>query len=199
MREGLAAICLSTCRHNVVGQCADGWAALTLIQQLQPDIAILDINLPGLHPIEVIRQAKVCRLPTRIGVLSTRSDRKTVLEALRGGVNAFLLKSGPSKHLLDSIDQMLGGGVYISPSLNMDEIFLAREKPIPEDPFDTLSPREFQVFELLIQGDRPKDVAARLALSPKTIDTYRSSLMHKLGIHDVAGLVKYAMQRDFMI
>lgn len=199
MREGLAAICSSTGRYEVVGQCADGWEALTLIHQLQPDVAVLDLNLPGLHAIEIIRQTRSGGLLTRIGVLSTRGDRKTVLEALRGGASAFLLKSGPSQHLLDSLEQMLEGGVYISPILNMDDIFLSSERAAPDDPFDTLSPREFQVFGLLIKGDRPKVIAARLALSPKTVDTYRSSLMHKLGIHDVAGLVKYAMQRDFMI
>jgi len=198
MREGLAAICSSTGQYAVVGQCSDGWQALTLLQELRPDIAVLDLNLPGLHPIEIIRQVKIRELPTRIGILSTRSDRKTVLESLRGGASAFLLKSGPSQHLLESVAQMLAGGVYISPSLNLDDVFLSHEKTQPEDAFDTLSAREFQVFELLISGDRPKVIAARLALSPKTVDTYRSSLMHKLGIHDVAGLVRYAIQRDFL-
>jgi DNA-binding NarL/FixJ family response regulator len=196
LRDGLAAICNSSPRCEVVGQCADGATALRLIQEFKPDIAVLDMNLPGLHTIEVTRQVKASGLPTRIAVLSVRGDRKTVLEALRGGVSAFLLKSGPASHLIESFERILEGAIYLSPLLNADEIFLSPEKPLPEDPFDTLSPREFQVFSLLVEGVRAKEIAARLGLSPKTVDTYRSSLMGKLDIHDVAGLVKFAIHRD---
>ncbi len=196
IREALAALC-SVSRYRVVGQCADGFSALSLIQDLKPDLALLDGNLPGLHTMEILRQVKAAGLPTRIAVLSVRSDRKTVLEALKAGAGAFVLKSGPSSHLLDAMAQMLQGGVYLSPLLAINEIFFARDTA-PSDPFDGLSPREFQVFGLLIEGLRPKEIGARLGLSPKTIDTYRSSLMRKLDIHDVAGLVRYAMQRHFI-
>jgi DNA-binding NarL/FixJ family response regulator len=198
LREGLAAICDLSPRCEVVGQCADGAAALRLIQELRPDIAVLDIHLPRLHTIEVIRQVKAAGLPTSIAVLSARGDRKTVLEALRGGASAFLLKSGPARHLIESFEHILDGAVYLSPLLNLDQIFFSPEKPTPEDPFDALSPREFQVFSLLVEGVRAKEIAARLCLSPKTVDTYRSSMMEKLNIHDIAGLVKYAIQRDFI-
>lgn len=195
-REGLAAICDLSPRCEVVGQCSDGAMALRLIQDLSPDIAVLDINLTGLHTIELIRQVKAAGLPTRVAVLSARTDRKTVLEALRGGASAFLLKSGPARHLIESFEQMMEGTIYLSPLLNLDEIFFSPEKPGPDDPLDALSPREFQVFSLLVEGVRAKEIAARLCLSPKTVDTYRSSMMEKLDIHDIAGLVKYAMQRD---
>jgi DNA-binding NarL/FixJ family response regulator len=198
LREGLAAICDLSPRCEVVGQCADGTAALRLIQEFRPAIAVLDMHLPGLHTIEVIRQVKAARLPTSIAVLSSRGDRKTVLEALRGGASAFLLKSGPACHLIESFEHILDGAVYLSPLLNLDQIFFSSEKPTPEDPFDSLSPREFQVFSLLVEGVRAKEIAARLCLSPKTVDTYRSSMMEKLDIHDIAGLVKYAIQRDFV-
>jgi DNA-binding NarL/FixJ family response regulator len=197
-REGLAAICDLSPRCEVVGQCADGAMALRLIHDLSPDIAVLDINLTGLHTIELIRQVKAAGLPTRIAVLSARTDRKTVLEALRAGASAFLLKSGPARHLIESFEQMIEGAIYLSPLLNLDEIFFSPEKPVPEDPIDALSPREFQVFSLLVEGVRAKEIAARLCLSPKTVDTYRSSMMEKLDIHDIAGLVKYAMQRDLI-
>ena len=161
IREGLAALCCSS-RYNVVGQCADGFTALALIQDLKPELAVLDGNLPGLHTTEILRQLKAANSPTRVAVLSVRSDRKTVLEALRAGAGAFVLKSGPSSHLLDSLEQMLDGGVYLSPLLAINEIFLAPEKDIPADPFDSLSPREFQVFSLLVDGLRPKEIGARL-------------------------------------
>ena len=199
MREGLVAICLAAPKqYEVVGQCADGQAALNIIGELQPDIAVLDLHLPVLDSIEVIRQIKALGAPTKTVVLSTRGDRKTVLEALRGGATAFLLKSSPSQHLLAAFDQILKGGVYLSPELNIEEIFLTRSKSYPQDPLDNLSPREFQVFTLLVEGLRPKDIGDRLRLSPKTVDTYRASMMHKLDIHDVASLVKYALHRDLV-
>lgn len=196
LRDGVAAICNSSPRCEVVGECADGTTALQQIQEFKPDIAVLDMNLPGMHTIEVIRQVKASALPTRIAALSSRGDRKTVLEALRAGVSAFVLKSDPGSHLLESFEQILEGTVYLSPLLNKDDIFLSPEKPVPADPLDTLSPREFQVFTMLVEGVRAKEIAARLGLSPKTVDTYRSSLMAKLDIHDVAGLVKFAIHRD---
>src|SRR5437588_12378173 len=98
LREGLAAICDLSPRFEVVGQCADGATVLHLIQELQPDIAVLDIYLPGVHTLVVVRQVRSAGLATRIVVLSERGDRKTVLEVLRAGANGFLLKSGPSRH-----------------------------------------------------------------------------------------------------
>ncbi len=198
MREGLVAICQALPQCEVVGQCSDGAAALNMIQELKPDIAILDINLPILFSFEVARKVRGEGLPTKIGIISARGDRKTVLEALRGGASAFLMKSGPAKQIAEAIHQMQSGGIYVSPLLNLDEIFLPRSKELPDDPFETLSPREFQVFSLLVEGVRAKEIAARLGLSPKTVDTYRSSLMQKLEIYDVAGLVKFAIHREFI-
>jgi DNA-binding NarL/FixJ family response regulator len=172
--------------------------ALHLIETQRPDIAVLDLNLPDLLTLEIVRRVRQANLSTRIVVLSTRKDRKTVVEALRAGVNAFLLKSGPSAQLLEAFDQILDGGIYVSPSLELDKIFVPGQKSAPEDSLDSLSSREHQVFSLLIEGIRAKEIAARLELSPKTVDTYRASLMRKLDIHDVAGLVKYAIQRDLI-
>lgn len=196
VREGLAALCQAQPQFKVVGQCAEGAVALRLIETQRPDIAVLDLNLPDLFALEIVRRVREAKLPTRIIVLSTRKDRKTVVEALRAGVNGFLLKSGPSNQLLEAFDQILDGGIYVSPSLELDKIFSPSAKSAPDDPLESLSAREFQVFTLLVEGIRAKEIAARLELSPKTVDTYRASLMRKLDIHDVAGLVKYAIQRD---
>jgi len=196
VREGLAALCESQPRFRVVGQCAEGVVALRLIESQHPDIAVLDLNLPDLFTLEIVRRVKAQQLATKIIVLSTRRDRKTVVEALRAGVSGFLLKSGPSNHLLDAFEQVIDGGIYVSPIVELDKIFAPGPKSTPADPIDALSAREYQVFSLLVDGVRAKEIAARLELSPKTIDTYRASLMRKLDIHDVAGLVKFAIHRD---
>lgn len=196
VREGLAALCEAQPHIRVVAQCSDGATALRMIEERKPDIAVLDLNLPDLVTLEVVRRVKDGDLPTKIVVLSTRRDRKTVVEALRCGVSGFLLKSAHSQQLLEAFAQIVEGGIYVSPELELNKIFGGGQKPASEDPLQSLSAREHQVFSLLCEGVRAKEIAARLALSPKTVDTYRASLMRKLDIHDVAGLVKFAIQRD---
>jgi DNA-binding NarL/FixJ family response regulator len=196
VREGLAALCNATPQYKVVGQFSEGAAALRMIESNPPDLAVLDLNLTDLFTLEIVKRIKQAGLKTRVLVLSTRRDRKTVVEALRCGVNGFLLKSAPSSQLLEAFEQVLDGSIYVSPQLELSKIFSSSQKNEPEDPIDALSAREYQVFSLLVEGVRAKEIAARLELSPKTVDTYRASLMRKLDIHDVAGLVKYAIQRD---
>jgi DNA-binding NarL/FixJ family response regulator len=196
VREGLAALCAVHAQFKVMGQCSDGASALRMIESQKPDLAVLDLNLPDLFTMEIVRRVRDANLPTKIVVLSIRKDRKTVVEALRSGVSGFLLKSAPSSELLEAMDQVLDGSIYVSPQLELNKIFSTNHKNHPDDPLDLLSAREYQVFSLLIEGVRAKEIAARLELSPKTIDTYRASLMRKLDIHDVAGLVKFAINRD---
>lgn len=205
VREGLAALCVSEstnpgfgAKFKVVGQCSEGGAALRFIQAEAPDLAVLDLNLPDLFTLEIVRRVREANVPTKIVVLSTRRDRKTVVEALRCGVNAFLLKSAPANQLLEAFEQVLDGGIYVSPELELNKIFGGGPKSASDDPLQALSAREYQVFSLLCEGIRAKEIAARLSLSPKTVDTYRASLMRKLDIHDVAGLVKFAIQKDLI-
>jgi two-component system response regulator NreC len=194
--EGIAALCERSPKYSVVGICGDGESAFRLISSKRPDVALLDLSLPRLYCLELIHKLRELSLPTRIIVMSTRRDRKTVIEVLRAGAQGFILKSGPSRHLLDAFEQTAHGGVYVSPMLELDKIFAQPKSRKPDDPMDLLSTREYQVFSLLVEGLRAKEVAARLDLSPKTVDTYRASLMRKLDIHDLAGLVKFAVQRN---
>lgn len=196
VREGLAALCNATPQYKVVGQCSQGSAALRLIETQQPDLAVLDLNLTDLFTLEIVKRVREAGLRTKIIVLSTRGDRKTVVEALRCGVSGFLLKTAPSSQLLEAFQQVLDGSIYVSPQLELNRIFTSNSKAQANDPLDSLSAREHQVFTLLVEGVRAKEIAARLELSPKTVDTYRASLMRKLDIHDVAGLVKFAIHRD---
>ena len=196
VREGIAALCETRLALKVAGQCADGIAALEMIRSLRPDVAIIDLNMPKLHGLELIRKVRQEDIPTRLIVLSISRDQKTVLEALRSGANAYLLKDGPSRHLTDAITHVLDGGVYVSPLIEAARLFAPNGKGRSDDPLDGLSSREFEVFLLLVEGFRTKEMAERLDISPKTVDSYRASLMRKLDIHDVAGLVKFAIQRN---
>lgn len=194
--EGIAAICEVSSHFYVAGHCSDGVAAVRMIESLDPEITVLDLDLPKLHGAAVIQKVRQSGSRAKLLVMSMRRDRKTVLEALRGGANGFLLKSDPAVCLVEAFHSVLAGSIYVSPQLELTEIFVARRPAPARAAFDTLSPREHQVFSLLVQGLRGKEIAARLDLSPKTVDTYRSSLMRKLEIYDVAGLVKFAIQRN---
>jgi DNA-binding NarL/FixJ family response regulator len=197
VREGLAAICNAVHGFRVVSQVGSAGAALKEIQRLQPALAILDLGLSDLAATEVIRRVREQNLPTRCAVFSVRKDRKTVLEVLRAGACGFLLKTSTSEQMADALGQFTQGGIYVSPQIEVMSLFAESNGRLQAlDPLDSLSSREFQVFSLLVDGIRAKEIAARLALSPKTVDTYRSSLMRKLDIHDVAGLVKFAIRRD---
>ena len=196
IREGLVALCERSGRLRVAAQCGDGREAVALIQSLNPDLALLDFDLPKLFSLEVVRQVRLSGVSTRVLILSHRTDRKTVLEVLRSGAGGYLLKSDPVDHLLTAFRQVLTGGVYVTPLIQIDKIFSGRNGENHKDPVETLSQREFQVYSLLVEGLRAKEIAARLELSPKTIDTYRANLMRKLDLHDLPSLVKLALSRN---
>jgi two-component system response regulator NreC len=195
VREGIAAILRAEPDFTVVGQASDGAQALEMIRDLKPDVAILDLNMPRLHGIEVIRRVHKANGTVRLGVLSISRDLKVVSEALRIGAQAFLLKDGPGRHLVEAIRIIMEGGMYISPLLQPQSLLANARRAAVADPLDTLSAREYQVFGFLVEGLRAKDIATHLDISPKTVDTYRSNVMRKLHIYDIPGLVKYALQR----
>ena len=195
VREGLAALCIAN-GMQVVGQASDGAAAVEMIEALQPDFAILDLQMPGLTGIEAIRRLRADNCGTKLMILSICRDEAAVMEALRAGADAYLLKDGPSRHLLDAIGFVRDGGVYVSPLLRGAGIFTQAEQGARvEEPLASLSPREAEVFSYLVNGLRAKDIADLLEISPKTVDTYRASLMRKLNVHDLVGLVKFAIER----
>ena len=196
VREGIAALCAAN-GMRVLGQASDGGSAIELIQSLQPDFAILDLHMPGFTGVEAIRRLRAENCRTKLMILSISREESAVMEALRAGADAYLLKDGPSRHLLDAVNFVRDGGVYVSPLLRGAGLFTKSEKGgRPEDPLASLSPREMEVFSYLVNGLRAKDIADLLEISPKTVDTYRASLMRKLNVHDLVGLVKFAIERN---
>jgi DNA-binding NarL/FixJ family response regulator len=181
---------------TVLGQADDGPSALEMIGALKPDFAILDLHMPGITGAEVIRRLRAAGNHTKAMILSISREDATVIEALRAGADAYLLKDGPSRHLLDAIHFVQDGGVYVSPTLRGAGLFTRAEKGAADDPMAALSPRETEVFSYLVNGLRAKDIAEVLEISPKTVDTYRASLMRKLNVHDLVGLVKFAIERN---
>ncbi len=196
-REGLAALCEATRQYRVIGQAADGQNASKLIAALSPDLAVLDLGLPRLYALAVIQKARLAESFPKFLVLSTRPDRKTVLEVLRAGANGYLLKNDPASALLRALPEILTGSIYVSPQFELVKVFKGTTPPRCED-YERLSAREHQVFTFLVQGLRGKEIADRLDLSQKTVSTYRANLMRKLNIEDVAGLVKLAVRKKLI-
>ncbi|HLK67948.1 MAG TPA: response regulator transcription factor [Bryobacteraceae bacterium] len=195
VREGIAALCESN-GLRILGQCSDGAAALDMVNSLRPDFAILDLQMPGMTGVEAIRRLRQAGCAAKLMILSISREEGTVMEALRAGADAYLLKDGPSRHLLDAISFVRDGGIYVSPLLKGAGMFTKPGQSQVEDPVASLSPREMEVFSYLVNGLRAKDIADLLEISPKTVDTYRASLMRKLKVHDLVALVKFAIERN---
>ena len=194
VREGFAALCAAQ-GMRVLGQCSDGQTALEMVQTLQPDFAILDLHMPGMDGTEVVRQLRTGGCPAKLIILSISREENTVRRALRAGADAYLLKDGPARHLQDAVTFVCEGGVYVSPLLRGAGLFTEPQERPTGNPLASLSPRELEVFHQLVNGLRAKDIARLLDISPKTVDTYRASLFRKLNVHDLVGLVKFAIDR----
>jgi two-component system response regulator NreC len=195
VREEIAALCAVN-GMRILGQAADGASALAMILELKPQLAILDLHMPVMTGVEVIRKLRSAGCAAKLMILSISREEGTVMEALRAGADAYLLKDGPSRHLLDAISFVRDGGVYVSPLLRGAGLFTRADRHRAEDPLSALSPREMEVFSYLVNGLRAKDIADLLEISPKTVDTYRASLMRKLNVHDLVSLVKFAIERN---
>jgi two-component system invasion response regulator UvrY len=165
VREGLAALCQAQPHYRVVAHWAEGATALRLIKSDKSDIAVLDLNLPDVSTLEIVHKLREAQVQTRIVVLSEGQERRIVVETLRAGVNAFLVKSDPASHLLKAFDQILDGGIYVSSSFELDKIIISGKKSILENPLNSLSAREYQVFSLFVEGVRANSVAGLVRLT----------------------------------
>ena len=196
VREGIAAVFRTRPELRILGQSSNGEEALDMIVSLTPDFAILDLNMPRLSGLEVVRKARQLRVPTKLIVLSINRDELVIEEIFRAGANGYVLKDGPARHLLDAISFIQDGGQYLTP-------LLRRESPESiagrKDPVSQLSKREYEVFTFLVDGMRPRDIAKLLDISPKTVDTYRANIMRKLRVEGIAGLVRFAIQRNVTV
>jgi DNA-binding NarL/FixJ family response regulator len=193
IREGLVLVCQSK-DLQVLAQCSDGLTALETIRSLKPDFALLDLNMPKLTGLQVVRKVREAEIPTKCIILTISREDSAIREALKVGADGYILKDGPPRHLTDAISYIRDGGVYVSPLLKVAGLLPSAHEAHEDDPLAHLSRRERDVFFHLVNGLRAKEIANMLDISPKTVDTYRASLMRKLNIHDLVGLVKFAIE-----
>jgi DNA-binding NarL/FixJ family response regulator len=192
VRQGLRALLESEPQWTVCGEAATGREALVLALDLKPDVLILDLALPELNGLEVIRQVRRT-LPTRILVVTMHGSDDIAREAIDAGANGYVLKSDAGRTLSEAVRTVLSDGQFVSPRLH-----LATGEPSPSrQPSGRASPltaREREVLQLLAEGQANKDIAAALGISRKTAETHRARIMAKLEIHSIADLVRYAVR-----
>ena len=194
VREALKAV-LTRGGHTVIGEAANGHAALQEIPQLNPDVAILDIRMPLMSGIEVAESLRQAAPKVRI-ILLTFDDDRYVRNAVAAGVRGYVLKSQAAADLLHAIDRVMHNKLYLSPGISQAVVDAFLKKP--DAPADQLSPRERQVLQLVGEGKSNKEVANLLGISVKTAESHRSRLMQKLDCHETATLVRHAIRRGLV-
>ncbi len=191
VRDGLRAVLSKEPGLEVVGEEADGEAALAAIERLQPDVAVLDVQMPKLTGIEVARKLSA-QAHTSVVLLSMHKEDSFVQAAMLAGAAGYVVKEDAARELTDAIRAVARGDTYLSPRVAASVV--GAMKRGPSHPVPQLTPRERDVVRLLAEGLTSKEIATNLGTAPKTVDGHRSAIMEKLGIHSVAGLVKYAIR-----
>jgi two-component system response regulator NreC len=195
IRQGLKAF-LEKQGFQVVGEASDGQEALRSVEKTQPDVAIIDISMPVLNGVDAARELKKSSLKTKVILLTQHDEDQYVTEALRAGVNGYVLKSQAADDLVHAIQEVCRGSVYLSPHISRAVVDAYLSKTY--DSTDSLSGRERQVLQLVSEGKSTKDIAVHLGISVKTAESHRARLMKKLDIHETASLVRYAIRRGLI-
>lgn len=201
MRSGLHMLIAAQRDLTVVGEVANGRAAVHEVGRLRPDVAILDIAMPELNGIEATRQICEAWPATQVIILSMYSSHDHVYHALKAGARGYVLKEAVGDELLEAIHAVYAGRRHLSPKLTAELLDDYLEQPTLEQKVSLLtqlSSREREVLQLVVEGQSSVAIAKALFLSPKTVETYRSRFMQKLGFNDLPSLVKFAIQQGII-
>ena len=191
VREGVSRLLEEEPDMRVVAAFAEGLAAVRFAAREEPDVAILDINMPGANGIDVARRLRAVAPRTRLLMLSMHANADYVQQALWAGANGYLLKESAGHDVAAAVRAVHSGQRYLGAGISMRALAAVGH----EDPLERLSAREMEVLKLVVEGNTSLQVATQLGLSPKSIDTYRSRLMSKLDLDGLPALVKFAIRR----
>jgi DNA-binding NarL/FixJ family response regulator len=196
VREGIRAILIRDPEFRVVGEADDGAGALRICQETNPALVLMDISLPGVNGIEATVQL-VKQYPTiKVVILSMYDDERSVMGAIRAGARGFVLKQASSGEVLNALRVVARGGTYLSSAISsrlVERLQRGSLDAVEKSPLELLSPRELQVLRLVAEGKSSKEVATILKLEHSTIRSYRKTMMKKLGVSNLAGLIQVAV------
>jgi DNA-binding NarL/FixJ family response regulator len=200
-RDGLRTLLGQQADMEVVGEAVDGPSAIEAAGRLRPDVLLMDISMSGLNGIEATRRVLADSPGTRVIMLSMHADQRYVTESLRAGAMGYVLKDSAIDELLAAIRAVAQDRRYLSRTIAdlVIEGYIGMAKDRERSVFSTLTPRERDVLQLLAEGKSTKEMAARLKVSVKTVETHRKQIMDKLDIHSVAELTKYAIREGLTL
>jgi DNA-binding NarL/FixJ family response regulator len=195
VRAGIRSILQTFPNVRVAAETGDGREALELARRLEPDVLLLDITMPGLNGLEVAARIKKLGLATRVLMLSMHAGPDYVARAVQSGAMGYLVKDSAVDELADALESVLRGRTYFCDAIDRDVVqgFLSAGDVNAEE-LAVLTPRQREILQLVAEGFSTRDIAERLHVSVKTVETHRAQLMSRLGIHDVPGLVRFAIR-----
>lgn len=197
VRDGLRFLLEAQGDVTVVGDAADGRETVRLVKQLRPDVVVMDIAMPDLNGIEATHEICKSCPSTRVVILSVYGTTEHIFRALQAGALGYLMKESAGAEVVTAVRAVHAGRRYLSQKIDeiiIDDYIHQRGVTEAKSPLESLSPREREVLQLAVEGKSNKEIADILYLSPKTVETYHSRLMQKLGINDLPSLVKFAIQ-----
>jgi len=200
VRQGLRHLFEAQPNMKIVGEASDGLQAVQLAEKFKPNVLILDIMMPGLNGLEVLRQVRERSPESCKIVLSMQSADVYVVEALKAGALGYVLKdTGPSE-LLNAVQQVLQGQRYLSPKISerLIEVLIQTTEKVPADPYQSLTNREREVLQMAAEGLTSSEIAKRLSISPRTAELHRGRMMNKLSLHSQTELIRYALKRGIL-
>jgi two-component system, NarL family, response regulator NreC len=200
-RQGIRTMLLAEPDMDVIGEAGNAGDAVALVERLRPDVVLLDIGMAGMSSFEATRLISKEHPETRILFLSMYDDEDYLAECMEVGASGFVLKDSPADQLLGAIREVSRGGSYLSPRLLsrlVDDFRKQGHSPMRQPRFATLTKREREILKLLAEGQSVKEIAAGFDLSVKTVEAHKFNLMRKLGIHNKAQLVQYAIQKKII-
>ena len=198
VRSGIRRILEAQTGHLVVGEAGDGAEALALVRQHAPDVIVLDLNMPGTGGLDVLAALRADRPALKVIVLTMHAGREYVARAMKAGANAYLLKDSAVQDLVAAVRAVLEGRPYFSPSIQALMAELLRGDATTTAHGTSLTEREREVLTWLARGLSSKEVAQRLDISVRTVETHRANLMHKLGVKSVALLIQVALREGII-
>jgi DNA-binding NarL/FixJ family response regulator len=200
VREGLKALVNAQPDMEVIGEAADGEAACAAVLELLPDVVVLDISMPGLSGARATELLKQASPQVKVLALTVHEDKGYLRQLLEAGAAGYVLKRAAAEELIRAIRTVAGGGIYLDPALAGKVVGGFVRKPAVKGVPDAidLSDREAEVVRLVAAGHSNKEIAGRLDLSVKTVETYKARSLEKLGLHSRADLVRYALQRGWL-
>jgi len=196
VRAGLRALLEKAGGIDVIGEASNGQEAILLAQKLNPDVLVMDIRMPLMNGIQAAEKIRELKLPTRIVLLSMYSEEGLIQQALKSGAKGYVLKSSASEELIWAVQAAYRGETFLSEPVSsiLSDKASQTHKGEALDPFDTLSPREKEILQLIAEEHTSGEIAEQLSISEKTVEKHRTHLMEKLSVRNLAGLARLAVK-----